>query len=182
MKRYKLPWECIQAYYYHINYPEADDNELLEHITSPIEYVSHSHGVWGPHKDPAQNYKAKMLADRAPAKTSDAYKRLQILIAPNASVTEVKAFMDKYYDRDLKRLAEHPVPGVEDYQPEKLVKPGARVHSPAGAAIRHEIIRLHNKGLKSPAIREEIDRKFGRLYDEPNIRKIISTYKTSHKT
>ncbi|HSX16111.1 MAG TPA: hypothetical protein VLF40_04940 [Candidatus Saccharimonadales bacterium] len=181
MKRYKIPWECVQAYYYHILHPDALDTKLLEQIKSPIEYISHAHGVRGPHKDPAWYYKDTVLPEEVPAKTSDAHGYLQILAAPNTSATELKAFIDKEYDRNLKQLATHPVLGAEEYQPAKLFKPGARVSRSDSAAIRHEIIRLHNKGLKSPQIREEIGAKFDRLYDESNIRKIIAAYKKSHK-
>lgn len=167
--KYKLPFECEAAYLFLIAKPNATDDELLSFIRSPIEWISHRHKVMGPSHDPKMHY--SQMATPVEDTTSETYNHVQISVAPNTTAKELRAFMDFYYTREIKPLADYVLPMISSRQPDEFTNPDRRVTNREQLnQIEADIFRLGEAKQPAPAIQRYIHDKYNKLMEESDIR------------
>lgn len=180
MAEHGLPPECWDAVTHKLKNPNATDEELMERIESPVEYISNFYKVRGPAKDVGARYNEERWkierkievygTDRAPEDTS-----VYIKVSPFTSITEVQSFIKDQW-QDIQLLLEKTNNESDGTFDPVLLKSGATRLRDRGKREEVDafIVEQHTQGSKSPQIRDLVHDKYGIWIDEANIRKIVS--------
>jgi hypothetical protein len=179
-----LPDGCNDAYTALLNTPEITDQELANLIKPPIEIISHTNKHFGLVESPGkayENYMHRIGADDHPEDVDPLFEddtSLYLRIAPHTNPTEIKAFITKYYDKEMwPHLQTQPV--WDTKQSKSMDDRNSKTRQAVGdnEPIKHRILALHGEGKKSPEITSIIDDEFKKYIDQAYVRKIISDNK-----
>ena len=179
-----LPDGCDDAYTALLNTPGITDQELANLIKPPVEIISHVNKHLGLSSNPELAYDKYMHrsgADELPDDVDPLFKddtSLYLRIAPKTKPTEIKSFIDKYYDDEMwPHLQTQPIWDTKrsKYMDNRNSK--TRQTVAYSEAAKHRILALHAEGKKSPKIADIIADEFDLYLSESNIRKIISVLK-----
>lgn len=179
-----LPDGCENAYKALLNNPDITDQELADLIEPPIKIISHANkhiGMSDNPRDEYEKYMHKVGADELPDDVDPLFSEdtgLYLRISPFTRPTEIKAFIDKYYDKEMwPHLKKQPI--WETKQSKYMNDRNSKLRKTVGYGeeAKQLIIALHAEGKKSPEIENILQEKFGESPTQSNIRQIISKAK-----
>ena len=176
-KDYRLGQNMDNLIKLELQNPDAADNELLNQIMPSMRFINYGVGEVQPSDKPQEEYEAnerlnKLFMEKRGVDLTRTKELTHLLIQPNTTKSELKSFIEDYYDE-----ASHLINSGELYFESDKNKRQRITRVTEDSIIDERIYELRNSGMLPKDITPNINKEFNRDFEPFEVNKRLNQMK-----